>query len=104
MSPNGGIARCPLTTTWTACRLPSRVLLPASGGYAPAPVAPLPSGMWQPWQTLAYRSSPLCSENLKPALGLDPGELGAAFCASAAGDISDSNVTMANGSNRIDDI
>jgi hypothetical protein len=47
--------------------------------------------MWQPWQTLAYSSSPLFPANLKPALSVDSDELFVAFCASTAGEISDRN-------------
>src|SRR5580704_11853392 len=94
MSPNGGIARFPLTTTSSICPLALRVSLPSIDGYAPAPVAPLPSGMWQPWQTLAYSSAPLFPANLKPALSVDSDELFVAFCANAAGEISDRNVAM----------
>src|SRR6478609_2324259 len=94
MTPNGGIALCPLTTTWSEYPLASRALLLAIEGYAPAPIAPLPSGMWQPWQTLAYSSSPLCSANLKPALSVDSDELFVAFCASAVGEIRDRNVAI----------
>ena len=32
IAPNGGIPRCPLTTTWTGYPLASRFLLPASEG------------------------------------------------------------------------
>src|SRR6476660_5710811 len=99
MTLNGGIARFPLTTTSSACLPASRVLLPAIDGYAPAPVAPLPSGMWQPWQTLAYSSSPLFPANLKPALSVDSDELFVAFCAIAADEISDRNVAIIGATN-----
>jgi hypothetical protein len=89
MSPNGGIARFPLTTTSSIYPLALRVSLPAIDGYAPAPVAPLPSGMWQPWQIFTYSSSPPFSANLKPALSVDPDEAFEPFCASDVGEISD---------------
>src|ERR1700726_189348 len=108
MTPNGGIALCPLTTTWSEYPLASRALLLAIEGYAPAPIAPLPSGMWQPWQTLAYSSSPLCSANLKPPLSVGWDETSyVAFCASAAGETSDSNETISaakNDSGQADDL
>src|SRR4029077_8813829 len=94
MTPNGGIALCPLTTTWSEYPLASRALLLAIEGYAPAPVAPLPSGMWQPWQTLAYSSSPFFSANLKPALSVDSGGLFVAFCANAPAEMRDKTVAI----------
>src|ERR1700730_6191055 len=99
MTPNGGIALCPLTTTWSEYPLASRALLLAIEGYAPAPIAPLPSGMWQPWQTLAYSSSPLWSANLRLPLSVGWDEMCAAFCASAAGDTSDSTETISAAKN-----
>ena len=45
---------------WRLALVVGLVLLPAIAGYAPAPIAPLPSGMWQPWQMFLNRSSPLC--------------------------------------------
>ena len=50
--------------------------------------------MWQPWQTLAYSSSPLFPANSKPALSVDSGELFVAFCANAAAEMSDRNVAI----------
>src|SRR4030088_3807356 len=101
MTPNGGIALCPLTTTWSEYPLASRALLLAIEGYAPAPIAPLPSGIWQLWQTLAYSSSPLCSANLKPPLSVGSDEMCVAFCASAAGETSDSNEKIRSEERRV---
>src|ERR1700738_4755609 len=91
MTPNGGIALCPLTTTWSEYLLASRALLLAIEGYSAAPIASLPSGTGQPGQTWAYSSSPLCSANLKPPLSVGSDEMCVAFCASAAGETSDGN-------------
>jgi hypothetical protein len=55
--------------------------------------------MWQPWQTLAYSSSPLFPANLKPALSVDSDELFVAFCAIAADEISDRNVAIIGATN-----
>src|ERR1700716_116032 len=89
MAPNPGMPRCPLTTTATGYPPTSRLLLPASDGYVPAPTAPLASDMWQPRQTLANNSSPLISKNLRP--WLNPGDVeGAALCAQAMNDSSES--------------
>jgi hypothetical protein len=54
--------------------------------------------MWQPWQTLAYSSSPLFPAKLKPALSVDSDGLFVAFCASA-GEISDRNVAIIGATN-----
>jgi hypothetical protein len=86
IAPNGGIPRCPLTTTWMGYPLASRFLLPASDGYVPAPTAPLPSGMWQARQTLANNSWPLISKNLKPALNAGSEAEGPVPCANAMND------------------
>src|SRR6185312_1945406 len=66
-----------------------------SEGYDPAPIAPSPFGIWQAWQTLLYRLSPLCSANLKPVLKVGSAEMSAALCASTACDRSESRAPAA---------
>src|SRR6267154_6359162 len=61
----------------------------------PAPVAPCPSRMWQPWQALANRSSPVDSVNRKPVLSDASGRERASSSARAADDASDITIRAA---------